>query len=223
MFSAVKSTRLITKLFSNQFSSTFYKNVSSSYYSTKTASNPVSKRPEEVRKVTMIPGDGIGPELMFAVKEVFLAANVPVEFEEFWISEVHDRCDDDLINKLIDSIVRNKVALKGQIATPIWFDVGDLQSVNMNIRKKLDLFANVVRVQSVAGVKTRHNNLDVVVIREQLEGEYSSLEHEVIPGVVESLKIVTRKKSERIAKFAFDYATKNKRKKITAVHKANIQ
>jgi len=182
------------------------------------------EQPAEVlKKVTMIPGDGIGPELMYAVKEVFASANVPVEFEEFWVSEVQARCDEELISSLVESVYRNKVALKGILATPTWFNVGDLQSVNMNIRKKLDLFANVVRVKSVEGIQSRHTGLDVAVIREQTEGEYSSLEHEVVPGVVESLKIVTRVKSERIAKFAFDYATKHKRSKVTAIHKANIQ
>jgi len=176
-----------------------------------------------VRKVTMIPGDGIGPELMYAVKEVFQAANVPVEFEEFWISEVQARCDPELLDKMVESVLRNRVALKGILATPTWFDVSDLQSVNMNIRKKLDLFANVVRVKSNEGLNLRHQGFDIAVIREQTEGEYSSLEHEVVPGVVESLKVVTRENSERIAKFAFDYATKHKRSKVTAVHKANIQ
>jgi len=176
-----------------------------------------------VRKVTMIPGDGIGPELMYAVKEVFQAAKVPVEFEEFWISEVQARCDPELIEKMVESVLRNRVALKGILATPTWFDVSELQSVNMNIRKKLDLFANVVRVKSNDGLNLRHQGFDIAVIREQTEGEYSSLEHEVVPGVVESLKVVTRENSERIAKFAFDYATKHKRSKVTAVHKANIQ
>uniref|UniRef100_A0A6F9DEA1 Isocitrate dehydrogenase [NAD] subunit, mitochondrial n=1 Tax=Phallusia mammillata TaxID=59560 RepID=A0A6F9DEA1_9ASCI len=173
-------------------------------------------------RVTMIPGDGIGPELMFSVKEVFTAADVPVKFEEFWVSEVQDRCTAEHMNEVVDSVNRNKVAIKGILATPSWFDMGELQSVNMQIRKKLDLFANVVRVKSLPGVKTRHGDLDFVVIREQTEGEYSALEHESVPGVVESLKIITRTKSERIAKFAFDYATKHGRNKVTAVHKANI-
>lgn len=170
----------------------------------------------------MIPGDGIGPELMHSVKSVFEAADCPIVFEEFWVSEVQSRCSPELIDELITSINRNKVALKGNIATPSWYDVGDLQSMNMNIRKALDLFAGVVRVKSSPGITTRHNNVDIVVIREQTEGEYSALEHESVPGVVESLKIITKLKSERIAKFAFDYATKHGRKKVTAVHKANI-
>lgn len=177
---------------------------------------------KEKLRVTMIPGDGIGPELMHSVKQVFEAADIPIVFEEFWVSEVQSRCSPELIDELIQSVNRNKVALKGNIATPSWYDVGDLQSMNMNIRKNLDLFANVVRVKSTAGITTRHNNVDIIVIREQTEGEYSALEHESVPGVVECLKIITRTKSERIAKFAFDYATRHGRKKVTAVHKANI-
>lgn len=210
-----RSRALFTKLCCNVPAVNGIQRAPASNYSTDV--NP------EVKKVTIIPGDGIGPELMYSVKEVFSAANVPVEFEEFWVSEVQDRCDKDLIDALVKSIKTNRVAIKGILSTPTWFNIGDLQSVNMNIRKQLDLFANVVRVRSFDGVKTRHNGLDIAVIREQTEGEYSSLEHEVVPGVVESLKIVTREKSERIARFAFDYATRHKRSKVTAVHKANIQ
>lgn len=184
--------------------------------------NSAATPEKEKLRVTMIPGDGIGPELMHSVKSVFEAADCPIVFEEFWVSEVQSRCSPELISDLIASINRNKVALKGNIATPSWYDIGDLQSMNMNIRKNLDLFAGVVRVKSSPGIKTRHNNVDIVVIREQTEGEYSALEHESVPGVVESLKIITKVKSERIAKFAFDYATKHGRKKVTAVHKANI-
>ncbi|CAK8688706.1 unnamed protein product [Clavelina lepadiformis] len=173
-------------------------------------------------RVTMIPGDGIGPELMNSVKQIFNAADVPIHFEEFWISEVQDRCSDEKIEEMIASVTRNKVAIKGILTTPTWFDLGELQSVNMQIRKKLDLYANVVRVRSLPGIKTRHGELDIVVIREQTEGEYSALEHESVPGVIESLKIITRAKSERIAKFAFDYAMKHNRQKVTAIHKANI-
>uniref|UniRef100_F6YNQ3 Isocitrate dehydrogenase [NAD] subunit, mitochondrial n=1 Tax=Ciona intestinalis TaxID=7719 RepID=F6YNQ3_CIOIN len=186
------------------------------------AKKPAETQSGEKLRVTMIPGDGVGPELMYSVKEVFTAADVPIQFEEFWVSEVQDRCSDEQIAELIHSVAKNKVALKGILATPSWFDMGELQSVNMNIRKQLDLFANVVRVKSLPGITTRHGAIDIVVIREQTEGEYSALEHESVPGVVESLKIITRVKSERIAKFAFDYATKHGRNKVTAVHKANI-
>lgn len=172
--------------------------------------------------VTMIPGDGVGPELMSAVKTVFKAAAFPVNFEEFWLSEIQDHNSDDVMQEASDSILKNNVALTGDISSRLSAMHGELASTKFLLRQKLDLFANVVRVKSFDGYQTRHNNLDLVIIREQTEGEYSSLEHESVPGVVESLKIVTRKKSKRIAKFAFDYATKHGRKCVTAVHKANI-
>lgn len=114
------------------------------------------------------------------------------------------------------------MALKGILATPDYSHTGELQTLNMKLRNELDLYANVVHVKSLPGIKCRHSNIDCVIIREQTEGEYSALEHESVKGVVECLKIVTAKKSQRIAKFAFDYAVKNNRKKVTAVHKANI-
>uniref|UniRef100_H2ZJX1 Isocitrate dehydrogenase [NAD] subunit, mitochondrial n=1 Tax=Ciona savignyi TaxID=51511 RepID=H2ZJX1_CIOSA len=169
--------------------------------------------------VTMIPGDGVGPELMHAVKEVLKAADVPIQFEEFWVSEVQDRCSEAQISELIQSVNKNKVAIKDSTFVN---HNHILPCFDTSPRKQLDLFANVVRVKSLPGVKTRHGEIDIVVIREQTEGEYSALEHESAPGVVESLKIITRTKSERIAKFAFDYATKHGRNKVTAVHKANI-
>merc|ERR1719369_30837 len=124
------------------------------------------------------------------------------------------------VDEVTESFNRNKVGLKGIIAVPS--NALHSDSSNMRLRKSIDLFANVVRVNSLPGLKTRHGHLDFVVIREQTEGEYGALEHESVPGVVESLKIITRAKSERIAKFAFDYAVRNGRKKATAVHKANI-
>uniref|UniRef100_A0A6I8PIP6 Isocitrate dehydrogenase [NAD] subunit, mitochondrial n=1 Tax=Ornithorhynchus anatinus TaxID=9258 RepID=A0A6I8PIP6_ORNAN len=171
--------------------------------------------------VTMLPGDGVGPELMHAVKEVFKAAAVPVEFQEHHLSEVQNMASEEKLDQVLDSMKQNKVALIGKIHTPMEYK-GELASYDMRLRRKLDLFANVVHVKSLPGYKTRHNNLDLVIIREQTEGEYSSLEHESARGVIECLKIVTRAKSQRIAKFAFDYATKQGRCKVTAVHKANI-
>merc|ERR1719342_1409671 len=120
------------------------------------------------------------------------------------------------------SVKKNNVALKGGIGIPEVGQGGELMGYNTSLRRELDLFANVVKVRSLPGVKSRHQNIDTVIIREQTEGEYSAIEHESVKGVVESLKVVTRAKSHRIAKFAFDYATKNGRKKVTAVHKANI-
>ncbi|XP_072434729.1 isocitrate dehydrogenase [NAD] subunit beta, mitochondrial-like isoform X2 [Chiloscyllium punctatum] len=179
------------------------------------------QRPDGDFKVTMIPGDGVGPELMHVVKEVFKAAEVPVQFDEHHVSEVQNMASDEKLDEVLDSMKLNKVAIKGKIYTPMEYK-GELSSYEMKLRKKLDLFANVVHVNSLPGYSTRHNNLDLVIIREQTEGEYSSLEYESAQGVIECLKIITREKSRRIAKFAFDYATKKGRSKVTAVHKANI-
>jgi len=171
--------------------------------------------------VTMIPGDGVGPDLMYSVQDVIKAVGAPVDFEIFNLSEVNDAISApfDAVEK---SIRKNGVAIKGVINVPETSRTGELQSVNQHFRNNLDLYANVVKVKSLPGVKSRHANMDFVVIREQTEGEYSALEHESVPGVVECLKVVTAEKSRRIAKFAFDYATKHGRKKVTAVHKANI-
>lgn len=136
-------------------------------------------------------------------------------------SEIHPTMSVPL-DTVVESISRNGIALKGILSTPFSTFSGELQSLNMLLRKKLDLFANVVHVKSLKGINTRHAGLDFMIIREQTEGEYSALEHESVPGVVECMKIVTEEKSMRIAKFAFDYATKHGRKKVTAVHKANI-
>ncbi|KFW84749.1 hypothetical protein N336_09365, partial [Phalacrocorax carbo] len=181
-------------------------------------------------QVTMLPGDGVGPELMHArrqggvqVSDVSLAqaASVPVVFDEHHLSEVQNMASEEKLDQVVDSMKESKVALIGKIHTPMEYK-GELASYDMRLRRKLDLFANVVHVKSLPGYKTRHNNLDLVIIREQTEGEYSSLEHESAKGVIECLKIITRAKSQRIAKFAFDYATKKGRSKVTAVHKANI-
>ncbi|XP_036238024.1 isocitrate dehydrogenase [NAD] subunit beta, mitochondrial isoform X2 [Molothrus aeneus] len=180
-----------------------------------------SHRAEGTFQVTMLPGDGVGPELMHAVKEVFKAGNVPVIFDEHHLSEVQNTASEEKLDRVVDSMKESKVALIGKIHTPMEYK-GDLASYDMRLRRKLDLFANVVHVKSLSGYQTRHNNLDLVIIREQTEGEYSSLEHESAKGVIECLKIITRAKSQRIAKFAFDYATKKGRAKVTAVHKANI-
>ncbi|XP_070540958.1 isocitrate dehydrogenase [NAD] subunit beta, mitochondrial-like [Ptychodera flava] len=174
---------------------------------------------DSVKTVTMIPGDGVGPEMMGCVREVFKHTGVPVDFEEIFVSDVHGQSAS--LDDIIDSFKRNSVSLKGPIENPFQ-DSGELETLNIKIRRGLDMFANVVKCRSMPGLHTKHSNLDLVVVREQTEGEYSSLEHESVDGVVECLKIITRAKSRRIAKFAFDYATKHGRKKVTAVHKANI-
>lgn len=193
---------------------------------------------EKKIKCTLIPGDGVGPELVASVKEVFSALGVPIEFEElflryiikcaqFLIIHLHNYSEiypsmSVSVETVIESIQRNGIALKGILSTPFSSYAGELQTLNMKLRKDLDLYANVVHIRSFPGIKTKHQGLDFYVIREQTEGEYSALEHESVPGVIECMKIITEEKSLRIAKFAFDYATKHGRKKVTCVHKANI-
>uniref|UniRef100_A0A1J3K5Y7 Isocitrate dehydrogenase [NAD] regulatory subunit 3, mitochondrial n=1 Tax=Noccaea caerulescens TaxID=107243 RepID=A0A1J3K5Y7_NOCCA len=167
------------------------------------------------RTVTLIPGDGIGPLVTGAVEQVMEAMHAPVHFERYEVRG-HMR---KVPEEVIESVKRNKVCLKGGLATPVG---GGVSSLNMQLRKELDIFASLVNCINVPGLVTRHENVDIVVIRENTEGEYSGLEHEVVPGVVESLKVITKFCSERIARYAFEYAYLNNRKKVTAVHKANI-
>src|SRR5215472_3783941 len=171
-------------------------------------------------RVTLIPGDGIGPEVSAAVLRVIEAAGVNIEWERFIVGgHAQDLAGSPLPDAVIQSIRRNKVALKGPVETPVG---GGFESVNVRLRKVLDLYANLRPVRNLPGVQSRFGDLDLVIVRENTEGLYSGLEHEVVPGVVESLKIMTEKASTRIAVFAFEFAKKYGRKKITAVHKANI-
>uniref|UniRef100_A0AC34RIS7 Isocitrate dehydrogenase [NAD] subunit, mitochondrial n=1 Tax=Panagrolaimus sp. JU765 TaxID=591449 RepID=A0AC34RIS7_9BILA len=188
-----------------------------------TASNAAVPELAEKLKVTVIPGDGVGPELIYSVQEIIKATGIPLVFDEVFLSQVHFNRSATIDDVIRSMKANNHVALKGVIQEG-FIDAGaDEPGINMQLRKKLDLFANVVHIQTHEGIKTRHGKkLDFVIIREQTEGEYSSLEHELVPGVIECLKIMTKAKCERIAKFAFDYATKHNRRKVTAVHKANI-
>jgi len=172
-----------------------------------------------VYSVTLIPGDGIGKELTESVKEIFEYCNVPIEWEEFKISG-ETSADETEFKKSMDSLRRNKVGLKGIFYTPT--ERSGHTSWNVAMRQQLDIYASVVLCKSIEGAPTRHKNVDFAIIRENTEGEYSGLEHTPFPGVVESLKIMTAYKSERIARFAFDFALKNNRKSVTCVHKANI-
>ncbi|TXG59895.1 hypothetical protein EZV62_014468 [Acer yangbiense] len=167
------------------------------------------------RTVTLLPGDGIGPLVTGAVEQVMEAMHAPLYFEKY---DVHGDMK-KVPQEVIDSIKKNKVCLKGGLATPMG---GGVSSLNMQLRRELDLYASLVNCFNLPGLPTRHENVDIVVIRENTEGEYSGLEHEVVPGVVESLKVITKFCSERIAKYAFEYAYLNNRKTVTAVHKANI-
>jgi isocitrate dehydrogenase (NAD+) len=174
-------------------------------------------------KVTLLPGEGIGPEVATATRHILDAAGVQIEWEELGVrAENTDKSTvkGEVLNKsAIESVRRNRVGLKGPMATAI---AGGAPSVNVALRKSLDLYANLRPVKNLPGVKSHFDDVDVVIVRENTEDLYSGLEHEVVPGVVESLKIITEKASTRIARFAFNYARKNGRKKIHAIHKANI-
>uniref|UniRef100_A0A1B6LLX4 Isopropylmalate dehydrogenase-like domain-containing protein n=2 Tax=Graphocephala atropunctata TaxID=36148 RepID=A0A1B6LLX4_9HEMI len=168
--------------------------------------------------VTMLPGGGIGPELMNYVKEVFRVGGVPVDFELVQIDPKSDSNED--LEYAITSIRRNGVALKGNIET------GSLDTTvisrNVALRNELDLYVNVLTCKSYPGIVARQKDINICIVRQNTEGEYAMLEHESVYGVVESMKIVTQENSERVARFAFEYARKNGRKKVTIIHKANI-
>jgi len=171
-------------------------------------------------KVTLIPGEGIGPEVSAAVRRILEAAGVQIDWEEIEGRTDKETEKGQLVNQsAVDAVRRNGVALKGPMGTAI---AGGAPSVNVALRKTLDLYANLRPVKNMPGVKSKIEDVDVVLVRENTEDLYSGLEHEVVPGVVESLKIITERASTRIAKFAFEYARKNGRKKIHAIHKANI-
>jgi len=171
-------------------------------------------------QVTLIPGEGIGPEVAAATRRVLEAAGVEIEWEVIAGRADESTDQSQRVNQAaIESVRRNRVALKGPMATAI---AGGAPSVNVALRKSLDLYANLRPVKNIPGVKSRFEDVDLILVRENTEDLYSGLEHEVVPGVVESLKIITEKASTRIARFAFDYARRHGRKKIHAIHKANI-
>ncbi len=174
-------------------------------------------------KVTLLPGEGIGPEVSAAVRRILDASGVQIEWEVLEARAEHTdkgTIGAEVLNSAaIESVRRNRVALKGPMATAI---AGGAKSVNVALRKSLELYANLRPVKNLPGVKSHFEGVDVVIVRENTEDLYSGLEHEVVPGVVESLKIITEKASTRIAKFGFEYARKVGRKKIHAIHKANI-
>jgi len=171
-------------------------------------------------RVTLIPGDGIGPEVTEAAVRVVEATGAQIDWERMQAgAEVVIKYGSPVPDEVINSIVKNQIALKGPITTPVG---SGFASANVALRKRLNLYANIRPARTLPGVKTRYENVDLVVIRENSEDLYSGLEHIVVPGVVESLKIITEKACLRIGAFAFEYARKNGRKKVTAVHKANI-
>ena len=173
-----------------------------------------------MHRITLIPGDGIGPEVASAVVRIIEASGVQIEWEEHIAGQqALDKFGQTLPDELLESIKRNKVGLKGPITTPVG---KGFTSVNVGLRKALDLYSNLRPIRALPNIPCRNPTLDLVIVRENTESLYSGLEHEIIPGVVESLKIITEKASTRIARFAFAYARSEKRRKITAVHKANI-
>jgi len=167
--------------------------------------------------VTMLPGSGIGPELMQYVREVFRYAGAPVDFE---VVELDHQAEDSQFDYAITSIKRNGVAIKGNIETKS--ESAGVTSRNVALRNELDLFVNVLHCKSFKGVPAKQKDIDIVIIRQNTEGEYAMLEHESVDGVVESMKIVTESNSNRVARYAFEYARKMGRKKVTTIHKANI-
>jgi isocitrate dehydrogenase (NAD+) len=172
-------------------------------------------------RITLIPGDGIGPEVTFAMRRVLEASGVPIDWEiESAGAGVLDQEGTPLPKRVLDSIRRNKVAIKGPITTPVG---SGFRSVNVAIRMALDLYANLRPARSIPGSHSRYEAVDAVVVRENTEGLYAGIEHEAIPGeAAETIKIITRRASERVVRFAFEYARDNGRAKVTAVHKANI-
>jgi len=171
-------------------------------------------------RITLIPGDGIGPEVTKAAVRILEATGVKFEWEPFMAgAEAFERYREYIPKELNESIERTRVGLKGPVTTPVG---GGFTSINVQLRKRFELFANFRQVQNLPHIPTRYPDIDLIVVRENTEGLYSGIEHEVIPGVVESLKIITEKASTRISRFAFDYARKTNRKKIHCIHKANI-
>ena len=170
--------------------------------------------------ITLVPGDGIGPEVTEAVVRILKSSGVSIDWESHVAGVLaFERTGEALPIELLDAIRRNKVALKGPVTTPIG---QGFTSVNVGLRKALDLYSNLRPVSNLPGVDARFQAIDLVIVRENTEDLYAGLEHEVVPGVVESLKIITEKASTRIAQFAFAHARRHGRKKVTAIHKANI-
>ncbi|KAI9851189.1 MAG: Isocitrate dehydrogenase [NAD] subunit alpha, mitochondrial [Thelocarpon superellum] len=177
------------------------------------------KGPNGNYTVTLIEGDGIGPEISQSVKDIFAAAKVPIQWEPVDVTPTLKDGKTVIPDESIASVQKNYVALKGPLATPI--GKGHV-SLNLTLRRTFNLFANVRPCRSIAGYKTPYDNVDTVLIRENTEGEYSGIEHVVVDGVVQSIKLITRQASERVLRFAFQYAEEVGKRKVRAVHKATI-
>src|SRR6516225_2582387 len=171
-------------------------------------------------RITLIPGDGIGPEVTEAAVRILEATGLKFEWERYAAgAEAYEKYGEYIPRALIESIERTRVGLKGPISTRIG---RGFPSINVELRKRFELYSNFRPISNLPHIPTRYPNVDLIIIRENTEGLYSGIEHEVVPGVVESLKIMTEKACTRISRFAFEYARKNQRKKIHAIHKANI-
>ena len=170
--------------------------------------------------VTLIPGDGIGPEVTNAMVKVVEASGAKINWEKVQAGEaVIEKYNTAIPDYVIDSIKKNKVAIKGPITTPVG---RGFKSVNVTLRQKLDLYVNLRPIKSFKGIKSRYEDVDLVIVRENTEDLYAGIEHKIGDYAAESIKIITKPACERICKFAFDYAKDNNRKKVTGVHKANI-
>jgi isocitrate dehydrogenase (NAD+) len=175
---------------------------------------------KKTHAVTLIPGDGIGPEVTDAVVRILDASGAKFAWERYAAgAEAFEKYEEYIPKELYDSIEKTKLALKGPVTTPIG---GGFTSINVTLRKKFELYVNFRPIRNLPGLETRYPSVDLVIVRENTEGEYVGLEHEVVPGVMTSLKVITEKGSTRIAKWAFEYARKHSRRKIHAIHKANI-
>lgn len=167
----------------------------------------------------LIPGDGIGEEMAGYLLQIFKKMQAPIDFEKLQVTQNDILDEKPVVQQAITSIKRSGAAVMGNISTPV---SGKIKSANHKIRNDLGLFANVIHAKTIDGVQTRHEDVDIILVRENTEGEYSGMEQETIPGVIETLKIITRPASEKVARFAFEYATEHKRRKVTCIHKANI-
>jgi len=213
-------SRLLASLLSRRLTQTIPSLSSSEPLQQQRRSLSSDSDDEKIITATLFPGDGIGPEIALSVKQVFEAVKAPIKWEEHYVgTKVDARTGSFLTWESMESVRRNGIGLKGPMTTPIG---KGFKSLNLTLRKELGLYANVRPCLSIPGYKTRYDNVDLVTIRENTEGEYSGLEHQVVSGVVESIKIITRQASMRVAKYAFHYAQLHGRKRVSAIHKANI-
>ncbi|GMM33585.1 isocitrate dehydrogenase (NAD(+)) [Saccharomycopsis crataegensis] len=188
-------------------------------YATQVAKFNGQKNANGTYTVSFIEGDGIGVEISQAVKDIYKAANVPIEWESCDVTPLLINGRTTIPQPAVDSINKNLVALKGPLATPIG---KGHQSLNLTLRRTFNLFANLRPAKSIVGFKTPYDDVDSVLIRENTEGEYSGIEHTIVPGVVQSIKLITKPASERVIKFAFEYARSVNRPEVVVVHKASI-